>query len=341
MIFHLFLNSLFVFLILTCFVEFFLFMFKVDHARLRYVYRLFPLLKLPFDLLVLGIYGENLFINFNPFSCEMYMHEFITYLLPHQMQTDLSPGEHFVIPTYLAAQIPAASLQFFIWGVIIISLLAIGRKIFLFIKSKNDLEKILSRSTSCSRKIFNSHLLNCLNQLKVRLLVSDQIHIPFAANLHYIVMPSHLIAKLSQEEFEAVIVHELEHLRWKDPVLKLLSGLICSLFWWIPSSWWLKRLEGEQEQACDAQVYHYGINTHALATAMIKVVKRARYLQCQFSAICPFDSPKNSHIKRLEKILQPNHPRKKGALATDLAGLLLLFSFYMFLAVLILIIKKI
>jgi beta-lactamase regulating signal transducer with metallopeptidase domain len=320
MIFHFVLNSLLVFLVLSLSIEFFLFGFKIYDPRIRYICRLLPILKLPFDLLVFEFFGESFFVNLNPFSCEIYLQEFIVKLLPDAIKTDLEASSHFILPKYLASQIPSILLNTLIYSVVIISIIIVSRKIFLFMISRTYLKEVLSTASPCMRAISNLKLADILHQKNIVILTSDKVGIPFAANLHYILFPKNLIEELSQNEFEAVVVHELEHLRWKDPVLKMLCGFICSLFWWLPSSWWLKRLEEEQEQACDAEMDRYGIDILALASAMVKVVKKAKYLKCPFSAICPFDSPKRSHVKRLENLLNSSQSHKRQYTGYSITG---------------------
>lgn len=321
MIFHLVLNSLFVFCVLIALIECTLLFLNVRSPRIRYMCRLLPLLKLPFDIILFETYGESLFVNFNPFSCEIYLHQFITNLFPTYFDPSVGIGHHVIIPEYISSLIPSFWFTLLISGIAVFSIVAMGRKFLLFIYFRKYLKNILNNSQLCERPILNPQLKKQLNRLKAVILTSPLVQIPFAANLRYILVPSDLSNELSQEEFEAVIVHEFEHLRWKDPILKMFSGLICALFWWLPSSWWLKRMEEEQEQACDAEVYKYGIDGHVLAAVMIKVIKRAQYLKCQYSTICPFDSPKTNHRKRLESLL--NFGSERISYTKCFAGLIL------------------
>lgn len=230
------------------------------------------------------------------------MQDLMTNIAHLHIQNELAPARHFIIPQYIASYIPPNLLNITIASMLLMSLAIITRKVYLSFYARSYLKKIFA-SSSCDRPVYNANLLDRLKPGNVIMRTSDAIQIPFAANLHYIFMPQNLVAELSQEEFESVIVHELEHLRWKDPILKMACDLLCALFWWLPSAWWLKRLELEQEDACDAEVYKYGIDVSALASAMIKVIKKAKYQNYQFAAISPFDSPKNSHIRRIENIL--------------------------------------
>ncbi len=331
MIFHLLLNSFIVFITLTFFIEMFLSIFKITNSRLRYLLRLLPILKFPFDLIVFFFFDENLFVNFNPFSCQVYMHDFITSIAHLHIQNELAPTEHFIIPQYLASYIPPNLLNTTVILMLAISSIIIMRKIYLFSKSRSLLKKIFNSSSPCTRPIYNSNLLDKLKQGKISIHTSDQIQIPFAAYLHHIFIPQDLCSELSQEEFESVIVHEFEHLRWKDPISKMACDLLSAFFWWLPSNWWLKRLELEQEDACDAEINKYGIEPSALASAILKVVKKAKHQNFQFVAISPFDSPKNTPLRRVDNIL--NNKNKNNFFWRYLFGigasLLASFCFWM------------
>jgi beta-lactamase regulating signal transducer with metallopeptidase domain len=114
--------------------------------------------------------------------------------------------------------------------------------------------------------------------------------------------------ELSQDEFEAVVAHEFEHLRWKDPLLKIFCSSISTLCWWIPTIWWLKKLEIDQEEASDSGLGKYGIDSVFLASAIIKVLEKAKSLKMTYdlAPTCSLHSSK-SNIKRFEALLNSDH----------------------------------
>ena len=58
---------------------------------------------------------------------------------------------------------------------------------------------------------------------------------------------------------DAVLIHEKEHLRRRDPLIEWLALLNRSLYWFNPLSWWLcDKLSGLAEQACDDAVLANG-----------------------------------------------------------------------------------
>jgi bla regulator protein BlaR1 len=62
-----------------------------------------------------------------------------------------------------------------------------------------------------------------------------------------------------QAQLDAVLAHEGEHVRRRDPLFQWLALLNRALFWFHPLGWWLeRRLSGLAEEACDAAVIAQG-----------------------------------------------------------------------------------
>ncbi len=116
-----------------------------------------------------------------------------------------------------------------------------------------------------------------------------------------ILFPASLTTTLSSEETEAVIAHELGHCHWKDCGLRLVCSFIASLFWWIPSRWWLKRIEEKQEQASDEMIYRFGISSLALAEAVLKTAQKAKEMPSTLAI--PFVGRRLWLKRRMQRIL--------------------------------------
>ena len=302
MILHLMINSLIVFIGLAFFVELLLYVFKIKNSRICYICRTLPFLKIPFDALILGFYGDSLFINLNPLSCEIYVHELLSHFFSNSLQIS-SAHMHLIIPQYIALQISSFWLNLL---TMLVSMMALGGfflKLRKLVSSRKYLRKIVRDATPYHASIVNPSLRKQLKSSHVRILVSQEIQIPFAANPSYILLPQKMLRKLSNEESEAVIAHELQHLRWKDPLFKFIYSLICSVCWWIPTEWWLNRLIADQELASDAGIDNYDIDSYALASAVTKILHNAKDAQLDTTAICLLGSSKNAHMSRLKYLL--------------------------------------
>jgi beta-lactamase regulating signal transducer with metallopeptidase domain len=70
-----------------------------------------------------------------------------------------------------------------------------------------------------------------------------------------LLLPEALWQRLTDEQRDAVLVHELAHLRRRDHWVRYLELLALGLYWWHPVAWWVRRqLHETEEQCCDAWV---------------------------------------------------------------------------------------
>ena len=62
-----------------------------------------------------------------------------------------------------------------------------------------------------------------------------------------------------QAQLDAVMTHEGEHIRRRDPLFQWIALLNRAIFWFHPLAWWLeRRLSGLAEEACDTAVLAKG-----------------------------------------------------------------------------------
>ena len=70
-----------------------------------------------------------------------------------------------------------------------------------------------------------------------------------------LLVPAGLIDRLRDDQFDALLVHELAHLRRRDHWVRDLEFFALGLYWWNPVVWWARRaLREAEEQCCDAWV---------------------------------------------------------------------------------------
>ncbi len=91
-----------------------------------------------------------------------------------------------------------------------------------------------------------------------------------------IIIPEGLFSRMDKAEEEAVLLHELAHVRRHDNLLRLLQAGVVALFWFHPLVWWLhRRLVWDSERACDEAVLELTGANHAYATGLCKAVHHA------------------------------------------------------------------
>jgi len=77
-------------------------------------------------------------------------------------------------------------------------------------------------------------------------------------------------------DVSAVLAHEGEHARRRDPLVILVALLNRAVFWFHPLAWWLPReLSRLSEQACDAAVLAGGHDRDVYASCLLRFARRA------------------------------------------------------------------
>ena len=70
-----------------------------------------------------------------------------------------------------------------------------------------------------------------------------------------IYLPIHLISDLNKTDMRYMLLHELQHYRYKDALINYFTILFEILYWFNPFVWYaLKELQLEREIACDSSV---------------------------------------------------------------------------------------
>jgi len=89
-----------------------------------------------------------------------------------------------------------------------------------------------------------------------------------------LLVPESLLHRLSEEQWDTLLAHELAHLRRGDHWVRLLELACFGLYWWHPVVWWARReLREAEEQCCDAWVvWALPDAAEAYASALVEVV---------------------------------------------------------------------
>ncbi|MGH9851272.1 MAG: TonB family protein [Blastocatellia bacterium] len=111
---------------------------------------------------------------------------------------------------------------------------------------------------------------------EISLVVSSQVREPglWRARRPVIVLPEGIADRLSDEEIEAVMMHELVHALHRDNLIGTLQMIVCSLLWFHPLAWLIdRRLLAEREMWCDETVVRLGGEPKLYATSLWKVAQ--------------------------------------------------------------------
>lgn len=143
-------------------------------------------------------------------------------------------------------------------------------------------------------------------QLKraVQLLESGYVKVPFVIG-HLkpaILMPIGLLAGLPPEQVEAVLLHELAHIRRNDYIVNFLQTLAETVFFFNPGLMWISSLlRDERENCCDDIALAQTKNKREFVQALISFKEYSLYGSAYQVA---FPGKKNHLLQRVSRILQ-------------------------------------
>jgi bla regulator protein blaR1 len=84
--------------------------------------------------------------------------------------------------------------------------------------------------------------------------------------------PEGISPRLDDNHLEAILAHEVWHVRRRDNLCAVLHMLVEAIFWFYPLVWWLgARLVDERERACDEEVLELGGDRQVYAESILKV----------------------------------------------------------------------
>jgi bla regulator protein blaR1 len=89
-----------------------------------------------------------------------------------------------------------------------------------------------------------------------------------------LILPEGILKTLAPSQLEAVLAHELSHVRRHDNLTAAIHMLVEAVFWFHPLVWWIgARLVEERERACDEAVLSLGSEPRAYADAILNVCR--------------------------------------------------------------------
>lgn len=123
-------------------------------------------------------------------------------------------------------------------------------------------------------KTFNQLLTRSGLSKKIALVSTPKVDIPLTIGhlKPMILLPIGLINRLSPEETQAILAHEIAHILRKDYLQNLLISTLEILFFYHPSVWWFSAtIKTIREQCCDDIALELGAERIALSKALIQL----------------------------------------------------------------------
>lgn len=120
-----------------------------------------------------------------------------------------------------------------------------------------------------------------------------------------VLLPAALVARLAPEQLEAVILHELMHIRRHDYLVNLLRVAAETLFFFNPAVWWISRaIRLEREVACDQLVAEHTGNKLGYAKTLLRL-EELHLAETGRLALAANAGPLKTRIARLLAIDRP------------------------------------
>ena len=155
----------------------------------------------------------------------------------------------------------------------------------------------------------------------VRLLQSAAVEVPTALGWlrPVILVPACALAGLAPAQLEAILAHELAHIRRGDFLVNLLQSLVEVLLFYHPAVWWLSgRIRHERELCCDDEAAALCGDPLLLARALTEL-EALRESASPSSHHLALAANGGSLMQRIRHLLQPSLPVPGGARAAALA----------------------
>ena len=167
----------------------------------------------------------------------------------------------------------------------------------------------------------------------VTLLESEIIKLPvvFGHLKPIVFVPLGLLTQLAPEQVEAILIHELAHIRRNDYVANLVQNVVEVLFFFNPAILWISSLiREERESCCDDIAIAITRNKKRYVEALVSF--RQLSLYNPFRNVVAFAGNKGSFINRVRRIVQnKNHTlssiEKASLLSCCIVAALLILAF--------------
>jgi beta-lactamase regulating signal transducer with metallopeptidase domain len=116
-----------------------------------------------------------------------------------------------------------------------------------------------------------------------------------------LLLPEGITDRLTPSQLDAVLAHELCHVRRRDNLFAAIHMAVEALFWFYPLVWWIgARLVEERERACDECVLAAGSEPRIYADAILTVCK----LYVESPLVCMLGVTGANLKRRIEAIMK-------------------------------------
>jgi beta-lactamase regulating signal transducer with metallopeptidase domain len=158
----------------------------------------------------------------------------------------------------------------------------------------------------------------------VRVLVSDRMDVPATIGWlrPVVLLPVGTLMGLTPGQLEAVLAHELAHIRRRDYLVNLLQCWIEALLFYHPVVWWVSRqIRVEREHCCDDLVLAAGAERLEYARALVRLEEQ------RAGNVLTLAATDGALSKRVQRLVYGQPERSSSGFASALLILIAAISF--------------
>ena len=202
-----------------------------------------------------------------------------------------------------------------------------------FIASYLYINYLRSTSTALDKSNARDILTSMISHFKItkpiKLMESEKINVPMVlGHLKPIILfPVGMVTMLTTAELEAIITHELHHIKRHDYIINIGLTLVEILYFFHPAMWWISaNIKSERENCCDdAAINNIDSIQYARVLVKLEEMKNARTP----ALAMPFVANKHQLLNRIKRILNMKQT-KNDIREKSVATILLLFAAILF-----------
>lgn len=253
--------------------------------------------------------------------------------------TGAEAGVPGTLPAFLDNPVPFQRLFTDYSGIFFYSynIIILAKTIFYlhrWLQFRNKLSQSLIKPSINTRLFTNTHALRFGIHKKITIRYSNHIHTPvtFGFLKPMILLPFTMVNQLSAAETEALIIHELTHIRQNDYLLNWYLIMLETIFFFNPCIMLLgKQVRLEREMICDRQVMDCKYDALEYAGSLLKLARHNIRLQ-PFQLAAAFKQPQL--LQRIRYFTNEQHrkERYRPAFPLALTGFMLILMLHFFIS---------
>lgn len=204
----------------------------------------------------------------------------------------------------------------YVSGIYLIFVTGLSVKFIKYFRYSNTIKSKGLTKLNAELRLYVQHLMQQFEiRRKVRVWMSEYIDTPMVVGIikPTILIPFACINHLSVKQMEAVLLHELAHIKRNDYMINIYAATLQTLFFFNPfTRLLLQSLRLERENSCDDIVIQFRFDRHQYASALLTLEKN-RSSSYPLSVAATGD--KGILLHRIRRIMNVKPPGNKNTLA--------------------------